>query len=109
MPNNKENTHANNHSSHVFRNAMVIGSVVLLVSAMIYGIYLALTSSEGLLGCRVYLGVEACSMVYDPVCAKIMSSETEYEWKTFSNACNACISSDPVVGYLWGECEANNK
>ncbi len=43
---------------------------------------------------------EVCTRQYDPVCGKTMAGE----WRTYSNACEACADND-VLGYRFGVCE----
>jgi hypothetical protein len=60
--------------------------------------------------CDEFKGAIACTQQYDPVCAKVLKgthAPYQTEWKTFSNACMACISSartEVVVGYRPGVC-----
>jgi len=55
---------------------------------------------EELMDCSPYEGADICIMEYNPVCAKLATGE----WRTFGNACTACISDEEVVGYRMGEC-----
>ena len=48
--------------------------------------------------CSAYQG-DFCAMEYKPVCGKLNTGE----WKTFGNACTACISRE-IIGYKEGEC-----
>lgn len=59
----------------------------------------ALDKEPELMDCTPYEGADVCTMQYDPVCAKLATGG----WKTFSNACTACISGE-VAGYKGGEC-----
>ncbi|MBN2111952.1 hypothetical protein JW707_02520 [Candidatus Woesearchaeota archaeon] len=54
---------------------------------------------ETLKDCVQYEGADYCAMFYKPVCGKLK----EGGWKTFSNACTACISGE-TEGYKEGEC-----
>lgn len=62
--------------------------------------------------CDAYMGSQVCTMVYQPVCARVeIGTNAPYtvEWRTFGNACMACISStrtSVVAGYAEGECQA---
>ena len=47
-----------------------------------------------------FWGKTICTEGYDPVCAKLNTSER----KTFDNACTACIERPKVLGYNIGEC-----
>ncbi|MEA2088697.1 MAG: DUF333 domain-containing protein [Patescibacteria group bacterium] len=78
--------------------------------------------SEILYDCEEFSMVTICTEQYEPVCAKLkknipnmddggLSSGSDYEikWKTFSNACKACVYKGKigkVVGYKNGECES---
>jgi putative hemolysin len=55
-------------------------------------------------GCEEYADAEICTTEYNPVCARIISGETA-QWKTYSNACNACTAQENIIGYLSGACE----
>ncbi|MCD4706080.1 DUF333 domain-containing protein [bacterium] len=77
--------------------------------------------SEILYDCEEFSMVTICTEQYDPVCAKLekntpniddgglnLESDYEIKWKTFSNACKACVykgKTDKVIGYKNGECE----
>ncbi|MEA2064989.1 MAG: DUF333 domain-containing protein [Patescibacteria group bacterium] len=69
--------------------------------------------------CKEFAFTKVCSKDYNPVCAKIKKNiskinpkiiiEEEFTvWKTFTNACAACLYSsktETVNGYKTGECE----
>ncbi len=57
--------------------------------------------SNNFQSCDPYKGMAVCTQEHHPVCAKSPSG-----WETKSNACMACIGSDPVFGYKMGECPA---
>ena len=50
---------------------------------------------------------EICTMDYTPVCG-LRKTSGEDEWKTYSNACNAC-SDAAVVGHRPGACESSEE
>ena len=59
--------------------------------------------------CDAFEGAEFCTQQFEPVCARIHTNETGLiSWKSFGNACTACISSteiETVVGYFANTCE----
>jgi putative hemolysin len=67
-------------------------------------------TSDNLTGCLGYSTKEPCLLDYNPVCARLVTSNTtsnETVWKTFSNPCLACTTSTKTSytrGYILGEC-----
>ena len=63
--------------------------------------------------CQAFEGAEFCTQQFEPVCARINANETGLiSWKTFGNACTACISSTTtktIVGYFEVSCEEITK
>lgn len=77
-------------------------------------------TEEALYDCDEFAFTKICSKDYNPVCAKVeknaskispkLIEDNEYQvtWKTFTNACVACLYSSKteiVIGYKTGECE----
>jgi putative hemolysin len=59
--------------------------------------------------CDEFRGAGACIQIYQPVCARIFeqSDQAMPEWRTFSNNCLACNTTETIsiVGYKEGTCE----
>ena len=49
---------------------------------------------------------QVCTHVYEPVCAKIVTSTGQVIWKTYPNQCIACRNPN-VEGYIPGVCKGN--
>ncbi len=57
-----------------------------------------------------FVGKLTCPGDYIPVCAKINSTINSsvsggFVEKDFNNACFACTSGEPIIGYVFGTCE----
>ncbi|MFH1055614.1 MAG: DUF333 domain-containing protein [Candidatus Altiarchaeota archaeon] len=66
-------------------------------------------NTSNLTDCSGYFGSQVCVTDYNPVCAKIVSSDnvSNFEWMTYSNQCTACAASTRIrtmAGYMMGEC-----
>jgi hypothetical protein len=63
-------------------------------------------NSKAFRDCGRYAGAGACTMEYNPVCAKVNASGA-VKWQTYGNGCSACASNasgETVMGYRPGEC-----
>lgn len=104
----RRNGENGNHHFNKFIMAIFIVLVGVIAVAVIY--YTARPTNE-LFDCYYYIEgeVSSCSYENEPVCAKISTNQSDYQWKTFDNACLACLSGEDIIGYIWNDCASNNR